>query len=311
MNSPLVSIIIPTYNRAHLIGETLDSILAQTYQNWECIVVDDGSTDNTEEVVLKYVRQDKRFQFYKRPDGRPKGGNAARNYGFEKSKGEYINWFDSDDLMLPNKLAVQINHLNESDCNLSVCQTYVFEGTKDNILGLRKEKVYSKDFFNDFITNEIKWLTQAPVLKRKFIIDEKIDFDETLQQSQERDFFVKVLNKTKDYIYTEEPLVLFRKHEKSISHGEFTYEKAYSTFKVNYTILNENFSKLNSLSIKVLKRAVKASVFIALQNDENDLAKKIRNILLRDKNFSNIERIKIVIGFYSILFFKKGEIFFK
>ena len=65
---PLVSVIIPTYNRAHLIGETLDSVLAQTYQNWECIIVDDGSSDDTDEVIGEYVKKDNRFKYYHRPD---------------------------------------------------------------------------------------------------------------------------------------------------------------------------------------------------------------------------------------------------
>jgi glycosyltransferase involved in cell wall biosynthesis len=97
-DQPIVSIIIPTYNRAHLIGETLDSVLAQTYTNWECIIVDDGSTDNTDEVVEEYVKKDSRFKYYHRPDEHLPGGNGARNYGFKMSKGEYVNWLDSDDL---------------------------------------------------------------------------------------------------------------------------------------------------------------------------------------------------------------------
>jgi glycosyltransferase involved in cell wall biosynthesis len=87
---PLVSIIIPTYNRAHLIGETLDSVLAQTYQNWECIIVDDDSTDKTDEVVGAYVEKDSRFKYYHRPDEHLPGGNGARNYGFKMSTGEYV-----------------------------------------------------------------------------------------------------------------------------------------------------------------------------------------------------------------------------
>ena len=79
--SDLVSIIIPTYNREHLIGETLNSIIAQTHTNWECIVVDDGSTDNTEEVLKNYKEKDKRFIFLKRPDNLPKGANTCRNIG--------------------------------------------------------------------------------------------------------------------------------------------------------------------------------------------------------------------------------------
>jgi len=119
MNNPLVSIIIPTFNRAHLIGETLDSIMAQTYTNWECIIVDDGSTDGTDKVMAEYIAKDPRFQYHHRPKDRLPGGNAARNYGFEVSKGEYVNWFDSDDIMLPSKLKVKIKHF-EKNKNLDV-----------------------------------------------------------------------------------------------------------------------------------------------------------------------------------------------
>jgi glycosyltransferase involved in cell wall biosynthesis len=96
---PLVSIIIPTFNRAHLIGETLDSVLTQTYTNWECIVVDDGSTDETDNLVTDFCKRDHRFQYHHRPSDGPKGANACRNFGFEVSKGEYIQLLDSDDVL--------------------------------------------------------------------------------------------------------------------------------------------------------------------------------------------------------------------
>ena len=83
--------IIPTYNRAHLIGETLDSVLAQTYQHWECIIVDDGSSHNTDRVVSEYVKKDSWFKYYHRPDEHLPGGNGARNYGFKMSQGKFIN----------------------------------------------------------------------------------------------------------------------------------------------------------------------------------------------------------------------------
>src|SRR5690606_34265329 len=101
MNDPLISIVIPTYNRAQFIAETLTSVKNQTYQNWECVVVDDGSTDNTIEIIQQFTASDDRFKLYSRPTNRPKGANACRNYGFEVSSGLYINWFDSDDIMAP------------------------------------------------------------------------------------------------------------------------------------------------------------------------------------------------------------------
>lgn len=100
MNNPvLFSIVIPTYNRAHLIPATIESILAQTYQHFEIIIVDDGSTDNTQEIVKKYLSE--RVRYYSKTNGERA---AARNYGTQKATGQYINWFDSDDIMFPDHL---------------------------------------------------------------------------------------------------------------------------------------------------------------------------------------------------------------
>ena len=110
MQTPLVSIIIPIFNRENLIKETLDSILQQSYLNWECIIVDDGSTDKTIEVVRNYIKKDSRFNLFQRPLNRLKGGNAARNFGFEKSKGQLIQWFDSDDIMLSNFITEKVKY---------------------------------------------------------------------------------------------------------------------------------------------------------------------------------------------------------
>ena len=106
MTKGLVSIIIPTFNRADIIHETLDSIKLQTYEKWECIIVDDGSNDNSIMVINEFVKTDNRFKFYDRPINKLKGANSCRNYGFEKSKGEFINWFDSDDIMHENRVIV-------------------------------------------------------------------------------------------------------------------------------------------------------------------------------------------------------------
>ncbi|HEX2629762.1 MAG TPA: glycosyltransferase family A protein [Chitinophagaceae bacterium] len=95
----LFTIVIPTYNRAHIIGATIESVLKQTYRNYEVIVVDDGSTDDTEKVIQQYG--DSRLRYFKR-DRQER--SIARNFGTQQSKGQYINWFDSDDIMLPNHL---------------------------------------------------------------------------------------------------------------------------------------------------------------------------------------------------------------
>jgi len=113
--NPLISIIIPTFNRVHIVSETLDSVIAQTYGNWECIIVDDGSTDETERLIGAYCEKDSRFQYHHRPENRSKGANACRNYGFELSKGEYVLFLDSDDLLKDTCLELRLDTFKKDD----------------------------------------------------------------------------------------------------------------------------------------------------------------------------------------------------
>ena len=194
MTNSLVSIIIPTYNRVDLIQETLESILFQSYTNWECIIVDDGSTDNTYEIVNKYVIKDGRFQYHKRPDSRAKGANACRNYGFEISKGAFINWFDDDDLMHKDKLLLQLKKLENSNYDFNICQTAVFNKVPNSKeVQLLHPKIASNNPFEDFMKREIVWLTQAPLIKRTFLESFDYLFDEDLLAAQEWEFFCRVL----------------------------------------------------------------------------------------------------------------------
>lgn len=96
----MISIVIPTYNRVHIIASTLDSVFAQTHPDWECLIVDDYSTDNTKEVVQQYVERDSRFVYV--VNNRTKGAQGARNTGILAAKGEWICLFDSDDVMCPD-----------------------------------------------------------------------------------------------------------------------------------------------------------------------------------------------------------------
>ncbi len=109
--SNFFSIIIPTYNRAQLIKDTIKSVLAQTYTNFEVIIVDDGGTDNTEEVINSF--NDKRL-FYHKKINEERG--VARNYGANLAKGAYINFFDSDDIMLPRHLEEANKIISNNNC---------------------------------------------------------------------------------------------------------------------------------------------------------------------------------------------------
>ncbi|MFQ3577181.1 MAG: glycosyltransferase family A protein, partial [Cytophagales bacterium] len=93
---PLISIIVPVFNLSDVLTDTLESVAMQSYENWECIIVNDGSIDNSEEIALKFISNKPKFEYYNKING---GVASARNFGAEKSKGDYLIFLDGDDLI--------------------------------------------------------------------------------------------------------------------------------------------------------------------------------------------------------------------
>jgi len=214
MQNPLVSIIIPTYNRVRLIGETLDTVLAQTYKNWECIVVDDGSTDGTNKLLFKYCKNDARFQYRHRPADRPKGANSCRNYGIEVSEGEYIILFDSDDLMLPNHVEIKISNIVLHKSDYVITKTKFFNYSEGNLLLDNNYNFDNKISAYNYISQKINWLTLDVCINS--CIAKSIKFNEQLQSGQEYNYFSKLTLISKEAQFINETVSLRRFHENSI-----------------------------------------------------------------------------------------------
>ena len=144
----LVSIIIPCYNLSQYLSETLDSVLAQTYQSWECIIINDGSIDNTEKIAKLYVDKDKRFKYIYQNN---QGVSSARNNGIRNSLGIYILPLDADDLIAPQYIEEAVLILNNyNDIKLVHCNYQNF--------GEVKGKVYPKFSIKKLLTaNMIVW----------------------------------------------------------------------------------------------------------------------------------------------------------
>jgi glycosyltransferase involved in cell wall biosynthesis len=111
----LVSVIMPTYNRGHLISRAIESVLGQTYENIELIIVDDGSTDNTPKIVEKYLEEQRNIRYFYQKKNR--GGNVVRNIGLKEARGQFIAFLDSDDEWLETKTAKQLNVFHSSTAN--------------------------------------------------------------------------------------------------------------------------------------------------------------------------------------------------
>jgi len=211
IKTPTVSVIIPTYNRAHLIGKAVKSVLNQTYQDFEIIVVDDGSTDNTEEVMKSF--NNFKIRYICHSDNR--GISVARNIGIRASRGEYIALLDSDDEWLPEKLDKQVDVLqNESPEVGVVCSWSYNIDEKGNYISKRCLPKKGGYIYEDLLsTNPISVPT---VLIRKECFNRVSLFDDLLNAQEDWDMWIRIA-KYYRFALIKVPLVKYRKHSDQIS----------------------------------------------------------------------------------------------
>lgn len=191
---PLVSIIMATFNRSSLIKDTINSILNIIYDNWECIIIDDGSTDNTEKVVGDMVGNDSRFTYRKRPDKHKKGLPGCRNYGMSLAKGDYIVFFDDDDIVHPQILSIPLEVINKD--KLDFCQYHKKSFTNayelhslDSIREVAIEQIITKKMVDDVITHKHP-IASCTVLWKKYFLDQI--FNEDLMYAEEWEFYSRL-----------------------------------------------------------------------------------------------------------------------
>lgn len=208
-HNPKVSIILPTYNRAGLIIETIESIRHQTYSNWELIIVDDGSDDNTEKIIVQI--QDNRIQFYKA--GRIGIVGRIKNIGIEMSNGELIAFIDSDDLWANTKLEKQIAALNQyPDAGFSLTGGYNFKepGKPIEYFYRQKEGIRYDDVFIAIFRSEVS-TTMPSLMLRKECLQTVRAFKESKPFS-DVEFILDLANHFKAVILYE-PLFYRRIHD--------------------------------------------------------------------------------------------------
>ncbi len=211
--APLVSVIIPTYNRWPLVAESIDSALAQDYPNLEVVVVDDGSTDDTEEQLPK--RYPSKVRYFTQEN---RGPAAARNKGIQMALGEYVAFLDSDDLWMPNKLSVQVAAMTADEewaLAYNPCLITTPDGRNTGrIWGYTAQGVTGDNFV--VLLNRHAIMTSA-VIVRRGVFDEVGLFDEQMLSAQDTDLFLRItMLYPAGFINT--PLTLFREHAGRWSH---------------------------------------------------------------------------------------------
>lgn len=214
-NDPLISVIMPVYNTAKYLRESIESILNQTYANFEFFVFDDGSTDSSKEIIQEYAKKDKRIiPFY---SDKNIGYVTHLNKGIEQAKGEFIARMDSDDIALPTRFEIQLKYLLESahiDIVGSAAILINEEGDELRISYQETDPAFIKwalFFYNP--------LFHPSLLIRKIFFEKNGVYDITMQPAEDRDMWLRGFYNT-EFSNIHEPLIKYRVHSQSISNAK-------------------------------------------------------------------------------------------
>ncbi|WP_264535040.1 glycosyltransferase family 2 protein [Flavobacterium sp. N1736] len=270
VKNPLVSIIIPTYNRAGVIAETLESVLLQTYQHWECIIIDDRSTDNSFEIIDAYSKRDSRFKLIVKNNNQKKGASASRNIGLDNATGDYIQFLDSDDLLHSEKIEHQVALLNENDrFTISICKWERFESSTEEIKEFQNKADYrnfddTEEYFKTIGKYGGFFPPEAFLLSRDSIKFSGY-WNESLTNNDDGEFFFRIISNASKIIFAEKAIVY---HRKAVQGNENlseldSHEKLYSlvnSWKIIEALYVVRYNQENSDYINKKKEAVYSSL---------------------------------------------------
>lgn len=244
--SPLVSVILPTYNCAKFLSDSIGSILLQTYDSYEIIVIDDGSTDNTKEVLDPFMERIKYISLEQN-----RGLPTARNIGIQSAHGKYIAFIDADDLWLPEKLQTDIEYLKMHPEVSMVYSKHINVDEKGCVLNKGPKRCLPSGNIFVQLFSEQNFVTTSSVVVLKKVFEKVGLFDEQLINCQDWDmwlriaFYFEVAGINKLLIkYRHNPNSLSKNYQRVLKHQKIIIDKIYTTFK----------DKENGISEKIYKK---------------------------------------------------------
>ncbi len=247
---PLISIIIPCYMQGEFLTETIQSVIKQTYKNWECIIINDGSTDNTETIVAKFLDTDSRLKYIYQEH---KGVSRARNIGIENSNGKFIQFLDSDDIISEQKIERQVKALSVlGENSLSISSFNFLENQK---LIPHRQKIFftSQNYLNEIIKD---WETELSIpihcflFNSSFFKEKKIRFNEVLKNNEDWDCWIEIFSLYPKVVFIDEQLAIYRLHDFNATRDRQKIKQGFlNAIKLNF----EKFSK-NSKEYYLLQK---------------------------------------------------------
>lgn len=271
--SPKVSIVLPTYDGAKYIRQSIDSCLNQTYKNIELIIVDDGSTDETCEVAKSY--KEERIKYLRHEENR--GLPYALNTGFAKATGEYLTWTSDDNYYAKEAIQKMVSFARDKNCLFVYCDYYTFEGNNPSTLNLIKLPKY--------VTFEHINCVRACFLYSKKVKELIGDFDPETELAEDYDYWIRVSKKFSMY-HLDEPLYFYRIHDESLySSRYYEVEVVKLLVRLNHNIMD--IDQISDLFINVIARKKRGFFKLNKVLAKILFFKKI-NIVLRDFKIGKI-----------------------
>ena len=316
----LVSIIIPVYNVEMYLAECIESVLKQTYQNLEILLIDDGSTDNSGKICDEYAKKDKRIKIIHKENG---GVSSARNKGLDIAQGEYITFIDADDFVAENYVQALYKNLKENDSDLSFCKYSYF---KDNNFKPCKEIFPNKIIVNkaskeflDFLTRFISYKnnfmgSSCRILSRKENIG-TIRFNQEVKIAEDLLFVLKIILNADSLSFAKECLYFYRVNHQSAS---YTYKKdylinqlvLYKEIKSIYQFLKDRKINrlLNIYGANLCHSSFSNEIKFKQKNRRNNIKEIRKSELYKYYNLKNIfgqGKIFVVVKFLVVWFLVK------
>lgn len=269
---------MPAYNAGKYIGESISSVLKQTYTNWELIVVDDGSADNTASIVNEFIKNDPRIIYFSQNRGRQ---GKARNLAITNSKGYYLAFLDADDIWVENKLQLQLDILkSRPEIELICSQGYKLysDGRTEEFYTTIKEWDWVTDSETFINLNQVAIL--SAVVKKQAVIDTGLFTEKPdIQNTEDYHLWLRLLQKGYRFLSIPDFLFYYRLHESQSTYNSNETPKLLNCY---LDLVENNVIDINS---KALQKRLKWMIF---QNaDLDDLFKKIKLIFRRKKGLLN------------------------
>lgn len=251
MREPFLSIIIPAYNAERYIRECIESVINQSFDDWEIIIINDGSIDKTEVICNEYAKLDNRIRLFNRNNS---GVSESRNFGILQAKGKWITFLDADDAFQPNIISIFTQEACECDVivgqdrstlldNVNFDQNYNIISAKQAQLSILNYSKMKKYFGNKaFFTSTNNWSSWSKFYKREIVINSQVKFNSKLKLSEDLVFCFDLYNYINNIYITTRPVYFYRPNPSSVTRNFCTYRIENTKMLAN--VLSKSINKV-------------------------------------------------------------------